>query len=67
MARLSSNNAGQAAKSLVDRLKNNKLVSKLGGFLGKLQVAMPVHTIDSFITYTIGVVSGMEDMAQVFF
>jgi hypothetical protein len=65
MASASSSRAGQGAKSLTDRLKNNKLVSKIGSLLGKLQIAMPVHTIDSFITYFIGVVSGMEDMAQV--
>ena len=67
MANAAGSRAGQKAKSLTDRLKNNKLVSRIGSLLGKLQIAMPVHTIDSFITYFIGVISGMQDMAQVLF
>jgi hypothetical protein len=32
---------------------------------GKLQIKMPVHMIDSVLTYAIGVVSGMQDLVQV--
>lgn len=49
---------------LTDRLKNNRIVSKIGNLLGQMQLATQIHLIDSMITYSIGVISGMEDMAQ---
>ncbi len=56
---------GAKGKTLFDKFKSAKFVGKLGGMLGKLQLKAPVHLIDSMITYAIGVVSGMQDMAQV--
>lgn len=52
-------------KTLFEKFKSAKLVGKLGGILGKLQLKAPIHLIDSLITYAIGVVAGMQDMAQV--
>ena len=65
MRQAKASTAGQKVRSMVDRLKNNKLVKKIGTLLSKLQLSMPIHTVDSFITYFIGVISGMQDMAQV--
>lgn len=33
--------------------------------MGKMQLKTPIHLLDSMITYAIGVISGMQDMAQV--
>lgn len=60
-----ASNVGQKAKPMMDRIRNNKLVSKIGSLMGKLQLGSQIHMIDSIITYLIGVVSGMADMAQV--
>jgi hypothetical protein len=56
---------GAKGKTLFDAFKSSKFVGKLGGIMGKLQLKAPIHLIDSMITYAIGVVSGMQDMAQV--
>ena len=56
---------GQKASTLFEKFKSNKVVGKLGSFMGKLQLRAPIHLVDSMITYAIGVVSGMQDMAQV--
>lgn len=56
---------GRVAQPLFDRLKNNRIVGKIGKVLSKLQLSVPIHSVDALITYMIGVVSGMEDMAQV--
>lgn len=58
-------NAGSKMKPMMDRIKNNRLVSRIGGLIGKLQIASQIHLIDSMITYAIGLISGMADMAQV--
>ena len=60
-----ASNAGQKMKPIMDRIQNNKLVSKIGSLMGKMQLGTQIHLIDSMITYAIGVVSGMADMAQV--
>ncbi len=62
------NAASQSAKksqTLFEKFGNKKILGKMGGLLGKLQLKMPIHLINSMITYAIGVVSGMQDMAQV--
>jgi hypothetical protein len=58
---------GGKAKTLFEKFKNSKIVGKLGGVMGKMQLKAPIHLIDSMITYAIGVISGMQDMAQVRF
>lgn len=68
VSRAVENAAKQGAakgKTLFEKFKSAKLVGKLGGVLGKLQLKAPIHLIDSMITYAIGVVAGMQDMAQV--
>ncbi len=57
--------SGGKSKTLFEKFKNIKIVDKLGGMMGKLQLKAPIHLIDSMITYSIGVISGMQDMAQV--
>ena len=56
---------GAKGKTLFEKFKSAKFVGKLGAMMGKLQLKAPIHLIDSMITYAIGVVSGMQDMAQV--
>ena len=56
---------GAKGKTLFDTFKSSKIGAKLGGIMGKMQLKAPIHLIDSMITYGIGVVSGMQDMAQV--
>lgn len=56
---------GGKMKTLFEKFKGAKFMSKLGNVMGKLQLKAPIHLIDSMITYAIGVVSGMQDMAQV--
>ena len=63
----SLNNAASKGSSLFEKFKSSKVMGKLGNLLGKLNMNAPVHLIDSMITYAIGVVSGMQDMAQVIF
>lgn len=58
---------GGKKKPMFDRLKNNEMVKKLGGVMGKIQLTAPIHALDSMLTYLMGLVSGLEDMAQVFF
>ena len=58
---------GQKAQTLFEKFKSSKFMNKLGSVLGKLQIKGPIHLIDSLITYLIGVISGMQDMAQVRF
>jgi hypothetical protein len=57
--------SAKKSKTLFEKFGNKKILGKMGGLLGKLQLKMPIHLIDSMITYAIGVVSGMQDMAQV--
>jgi hypothetical protein len=59
-----SQGAGKA-KTLFEKFKDTKIATRLGAVMGKLQLKAPIHLIDSMITYVIGVVSGMQDMAQV--
>jgi len=56
---------GGKVKTLFEKFKSAKVFDKLGKVMGKLQLSAPIHLIDSMITYAIGVVSGMQDMAQV--
>lgn len=63
----SINNAASKSSTLFERFKNSKALSRLGNVLGKINMIPAVHLIDSMITYTIGVISGMQDMAQVIF
>jgi hypothetical protein len=56
---------GGKTKTMFEKFKNIKIVDRLGGMMGKLQLKAPIHLIDSMITYAIGVISGMQDMAQV--
>jgi len=63
--RVDLSNAGSKKKPLFDRLKNNNIVKRLGNVVGKAKLTAPYHALDSFLTYLMGVVSGMEDMAQV--
>lgn len=58
---------GVKEKTLFEKFKGSKLVGKLGSIMGKMQFKTPVHLLDALITYAIGVVSGMQDMAQVRF
>lgn len=60
-----ASNAGQKMKPMMDKINNNKLVSRIGSLMGRMQLGTQIHLIDSIITYAIGVVSGMADMAQV--
>ena len=57
--------AGSKTATLFEQFKNSKIVGKLGSVMGSLQLKAPVHLIDNMITYAIGVVSGLQDMAQV--
>lgn len=57
--------AGSKTATLFEQFKSTKLVGKLGAAMSSLQLKAPVHLIDSMITYAIGVVSGLQDMAQV--
>jgi hypothetical protein len=65
--RNAASQGGSKAKPLFDRFKNAEVVKKLSSVMGKLQLKAPIHLIDSLITYGIGVISGMQDMAQVSF
>ncbi len=56
---------GVKTKMLFEKFKNINIVSKIGEKIGKLQLKAPIHSINSMITYTIGVISGIQDMAQV--
>jgi hypothetical protein len=56
---------GAQKKTLFERFKSSKALARLSGVLGKVNMNVPVHLIDSMITYAIGVISGMQDMAQV--
>jgi hypothetical protein len=58
-------NTGGKRKPMFDRLQNNNMVKRLGAVMGKVQLTAPIHAIDSTLTYMMGVVSGLEDMAQV--
>ncbi len=53
------------SSNLFEKFRKIKIVEKIGKFMQKLQLKAPIHLIDSMITYAIGVVSGMQDMAQV--
>ena len=64
-ARNAASQAGSKTATLFEQFKNSKIVSRLGVAMGTLQLKAPVHLIDILITYAIGVVSGMQDMAQV--
>lgn len=57
--------SGGKMRPMFDRFKNNDMVKRLGAVMGKVQLTAPVHALDSIITYMMGVVSGLEDMAQV--
>jgi len=46
-------------------MMNNNMVKRLGNVMGKMKLTAPYHALDSILTYLMGVVSGMEDMAQV--
>ena len=59
--------SGAKEKTLFEKFKGNKMVSRLTKVMGKLNLNAPIHLIDSVITYAIGVISGMQDMAQVEF
>jgi hypothetical protein len=50
---------------MFDRLQNNNMVKRLGAVMGKVQLTAPIHAIDSTLTYMMGVVSGLEDIAHV--
>lgn len=56
---------GGKMQTMFEKFKGAKFVGKLGNMMGKLQLKAPIHLIDSMITYAIGVISGMQDMAQV--
>ena len=56
---------GGKVKTLFEKFKSSKVFDKLGKVMGKLQLSALIDLIDSMITYAIGVVSGMQDMAQV--
>ena len=56
---------GSKAATLFETFRKSKVAEKLGSIMGKFQLKAPIHLIDSMITYAIGVVSGMQDMAQV--
>ena len=58
-------NKGSKKKPLFEKFKNAEMVRKLGNVMGKIQLTAPIHALDSMITYLIGVVGGLEDMAQV--
>lgn len=57
--------SGGKQQTLFERFKSSKTLSKLKGIMGNVNLMGPIHMIDSLITYAIGVVSGMQDMAQV--
>ena len=59
-------NLGEKPKTMVDRMENNRFVAQLGNLMGSMWLGNQIHFVDSMITYLIGVVSGMSDMAQVF-
>jgi hypothetical protein len=63
--RNSVSRGGKKAGTFFSMFKNTKVVKAIGGVFGKLQIKMPVHMIDSVLTYAIGVVSGMQDLVQV--
>ena len=51
--------------TLFEKFKQSKITKKLGAGIGKFQLKAPVHPINSMIIYAIGVIAGMQDMAQV--
>jgi hypothetical protein len=61
----SGSKGGGKSSNLFEKFKKIKIVDKIGKFMQKLQLKAPIHLMDSMITYAIGVVSGMQDMAQV--
>jgi len=64
-ARNAASQGAGKAKTLFEKFKDTRIATRLGAVMGKLQLKAPIHLIDSMITYVIGVVSGMQDMAQV--
>jgi hypothetical protein len=60
-----SRGGASRSKTFYDAFKDTKVVKKLGGVMSSMQLRMPVHLIDSIITYAIGIVSGLQDMVQV--
>lgn len=65
MSSLFSSKTGSKPRPMFERFKNNDMVKKLGSVMGKVQLTAPVHALDAMLTYFMGVVSGLEDMAQV--
>lgn len=65
LSRVTSAIPGSKAKPIFNQLKNGDMVKKIANVMGKIQLTAPVHAIDAVLTYLMGVVSGLEDMAQV--
>lgn len=61
----SATQKGGKDKTLFSKFMDSNVVKKLTGVVQKLQMKTPIHLVDSMITYAIGVVSGLQDMAQV--
>jgi hypothetical protein len=55
--------AGSKTATLFEQFKIWKIFDTLGSIMGSLQFKAPVCLIDSMITYAIGVVSSLQDMA----
>lgn len=58
-------NPGKSSKPMFERMKNNNLVKKLASAMDSIKLTAPIHALDSMLSYLMGVVSGLEDMAQV--
>jgi hypothetical protein len=61
-----SRGGASRSKTFYDAFTDTKVVKRIGGLMSKMQLKMPVHLVDSMITYAIGIVSGVQDMVQVY-
>lgn len=62
---VASTTADPAQSKLSTFSKIKSKVGKFTKFLGRFQSKIPIHYIDAFIAYSMGVVSGLQDVAQV--
>jgi hypothetical protein len=57
---------GEREKTLFERFRGTQILQKIGSAMGNVYLQPMLHMLDSMLTYSIGVVSGMQDMAQVY-
>lgn len=55
----------KSRSSTMEKL-SNQASSRIGSAIGSFTLTIPMHFLDAMITWAMGVVSGLQDMAQIF-